>query len=458
MTAVRTAARRTFRALRVRNYRLYFGGQVISVSGTWMQTVALGLLVLSPVLHGNGVDVGVVTALQFVPMLLFGGLGGLTADRLDKRTLLFFTQGSAGALALALGALTLADAVTMWEVYLLSTLLGVVNLFDNPARQSFVSEMVGRELLPNAISLNSVLMNSARVIGPAIGGILIYTVGFSACFLVNAASYVAVIVALALMRPADLYRSPLVERAKGQVREAVRYVWATPELRDPLLAMAVVGVFAFNFTTTLPLLAKYTFHGGAGTYSAFTSSMGAGAVIGGLAVAHRSRPSVALLSAIGMIFGLMIVVVSVSPTQPVAMVALLLMGIGSISFIATANATLQLRAEPSMRGRVMSLYAIAFLGSTPIGAPLVGWISDASSPRLALVTGGVATLAACGPLAFRYLGHRGRLRRVLGDGRTATADQAAATDRATATDQAAPEVGTPAAPGTGTVRPAAGGD
>jgi MFS family permease len=401
------AARRIFRALHVRNYRLYFAGQVISVSGTWMQTVALGLIVLSPVLHGNGFDVGLATALQFVPLLLFGGWGGLAADRLDKRKLLFATQGSAGALALALGALTLAHAVTLWEVYLLSTLLGVVNLFDNPARQSFVSEMVGRELLPNAISLNSVLMNSARVIGPAIGGILIFAVGFAACFLVNAASYVAVIAALALMRPAELHRSPVVQRAKGQVREALRYVWTTPELRDPLLAMAVIGIFAFNFTTTLPLLAKYTFHGGAGTYSAFTSAMGLGAVVGGLAVAHRSKPSAPLLSLIGVAFGVMILAVSVSPTQMVAIIALVLMGIFSIAFIATANATLQLRAEPSMRGRVMSLYAIAFLGSTPIGAPLVGWISDASSPRLALITGGVATVAACIPLALHHFGrHR----------------------------------------------------
>ena len=184
----------------------------------------------------------------------------------------------------------------MWEVYLISTLFGVVNLFDNPARQTFVSEMVGRDLMPNAISLNSVVMNSARVIGPAIGGILIFTVGLAACFLFNAASYVAVLVALFMMRPAELHQRPVVVRAKGQVREGLRYVWSTRELRDPLLAMAVVGIFAFNFTTTLPLLATRTFHGGAGTYSALMAAMGAGAVVGGLMVAHRSRPSIAMLS------------------------------------------------------------------------------------------------------------------------------------------------------------------
>jgi len=402
VSSFRGALRRTFKAVKVRNFRLYFTGQAISVSGTWMQTIALGLLVLSHRVHGTGVDVGVVTALQFLPMLLLGSWGGLIADRFDKRTLLFMTQSAAGALALALGLLTMLGSVTLGDLYVLSTLLGVVNLFDNPARQTFVSEMVGRDLMPNAISLNSVLMNSARVIGPAIGGVLIYTAGFATCFLVNAGSYVAVIVALLLMHPDELFRIPPVARAKGQVREGLRYVWATPSLRDPLLAMAVVGIFAFNFTTTLPLLAKFTFHGGAGTYSILTVAMGAGAVVGGLVVAHRSRPSAALLSVIGLAFGVMIIAVAAAPTEVVAVAALILMGFFSIAFIATANSTLQLRAEPSMRGRVMALYAIAFLGSTPIGAPLVGWISDVSSPRIALLVGGVATLAASGPLALRY--------------------------------------------------------
>ncbi len=412
MTAVRRAMHQTFRALQVRNFRLYFTGQVISVSGTWMQSIALALLVLSDRIHGTGFDVGVVTALQFVPMLLVGSFGGLIADRVDKRKLLVVTQSSAAALALILGLLTALGTVHLWQMYVFATLLGVVNLFDNPGRQSFVSEMVGNDLMPNAISLNSVLMNSARIIGPAIGGILILTVGFSACFLVNAGSYVAVIVALLLMRPAELHRRPGVRRAKGQVREGLRYVWTTPALRDPLLAMAVVGIFAFNFTTTLPLLAKYTFHGGAGTYSALTAAMGCGAVIGGLLVAHRSRPSTALLSRIGIFFGFMIVAVAAAPSEVVALAALVLMGVGSISFIATANATLQLRADPAMRGRVMALYAIAFLGSTPIGAPLVGWISDTTSPRVALLVGGVATLAASVPLALRY----GGLRREKGAG------------------------------------------
>ena len=374
-----------------------------------MHAVALGLLVLSDQLHGNGFNVGLVTALQFLPMLLLGSWGGLIVDRVDKRRLLYVTQSASGVLALALGILVAMGTVTMWEVYLISTLFGFVNLFDNPARQTFVSEMVGRDLMPNAISLNSVVMNSARVIGPAIGGILIFAVGLAACFLVNAASYVAVLVALFMMRPAELHQRPVVARAKGQVREGLRYVWSTPGLRDPLLAMAVVGIFAFNFTTTLPLLATRTFHGGAGTYSTLMAAMGIGAVFGGLAVAHRSRPSTPMLSLIGLAFGIMLLVVAVAPTEAVAIAALVFMGVCSISFIATANATIQLQADPAMRGRVMALYAIAFLGSTPIGAPLVGWIADVTSPRVSIAVGGVATLAACIPLAVRYC-RRGAVR------------------------------------------------
>ena len=291
--------------------------------------------------------------------------------------------------------------------------LGVVNLFDNPARQTFVSEMVGLDLLPNAVSLNSVLMNSARVIGPAIGGVLIITVGVGTCFFLNAASYAAVIVALAMMRAAELYRRPGVRRAKGQVRDGLRYVWATPDLRVPLLSMAIVGVFAFNFTVTLPLLAKFTFHGGAGLYSLFLAAMGAGAVIGGLATAFRSRPSTRLLAGIGVVFGCAILGVAFSPTRDAALVLLVPMGAASIAFVATNNATLQLRADPTMRGRVMSLNAIAFLGSTPIGAPLLGYLSDSTNPRVALAVGGVATLLAAIPLFA--LGTRQRLERTSRD-------------------------------------------
>jgi MFS family permease len=404
---LREAGRRTFRAITVRNYRLYFTGQVISVSGTWMQSVAQAYLILFP-LHGTGLDVAVATSLQFLPLLLLGPFGGLIADRLDKRKVLYCTQGTAGALALILGTLSVTHSVTIWEVYALAAGLGFVNLFDNPARQTFVSEMVGVELLPNAVSLNSVLMNSARVIGPAIGGVLILTVGVSTCFFLNAASFAAVIVALAMMRGAELYRHPGVVRARGQVREGFRYVWSTPDLKIPLISMAIVGVFAFNFTVTLPLLAKFTYNGGAGLYSWFLAAMGGGAVLGGLATAFRSRPSTRLLACIGVVFGGAILAVALSPSEAWAIALLVPMGAASIAFVATNNATLQLRADHAMRGRVMSLNAIAFLGSTPIGAPLLGYISDTTSPRVALALGGVATLVATIPLFV--LGARQRQR------------------------------------------------
>ncbi len=402
--SVRAAGRRTFRAIAVRNYRLYFTGQVISVSGTWMQTVAQAYLILF-ILHGTGLDVAIATSLQFLPLLLFGPFGGLLADRLDKRKVLYATQGTAGVLALVFGILVATHSATLMDVYLLAAGLGCVNLFDNPARQTFVSEMVGLDLLPNAVSLNSVLMNSARVIGPAIGGVLILTVGVGTCFFLNAVSYAAVIVALAMMRASELYRQPGVRRAKGQVREGLRYAWRTRDLRIPLASMAVVGVFAFNFTVTLPLLAKFTFHGGAGLYSWFMVAMGAGAVLGGLATAFRSRPTTRMLAVIGVVFGCAILAVALAPTKVLALALLVPMGAASIAFVATNNATLQLRADPAMRGRVMALNAIAFLGSTPIGAPLLGYVSDASNPRVALALGGVATLLASIPL-FALARHR----------------------------------------------------
>lgn len=400
MTALRAATAQTFRSLHVRNYRLYFFAQLISVSGTWMQSIAQAWLVLH--LTGSGVDLGIVTGLQFLPMLLFGPFGGLVADRVDKRRLLYFTQASGGVLALTLGILDATHVVALWQVYLLATLLGVVNLFDNPARQTFVMEMVGRDDLPNAVSLNTVVMNASRVVGPAIGGVVIIVVGLEACFFVNAASYIAVVIGLSLMRASELHQTEPVARAKGQIRDGFRYVWRRPPLRNTLLAMAVIGVFAYNFQVTLALLAKTTFHGGAGTYSLLTSSMGVGAVVGGLLAAHRARPTPKLLYGLALLFGSLLAGVAFAPTLAVASVLIVLMGAASIGFIATANASLQLQSDPSMRGRVMALYAMAFLGSTPIGAPLVGAIAQWTNPRISLAVGAGATVLAAGMLGWRH--------------------------------------------------------
>jgi MFS family permease len=414
MTRFRRIADTTFQALHTRNYRLYFTGQIISVSGTWMQSVALAWLVvhyLAPASQ-RGIDLGITLALQFLPMLLFGAWGGLVADRVDKRRLLVTTQASAGCLALVLGLLVLvghgpAGSAHLWEVYLLSLLLGVVNMFDNPARQTFVIEMVGKADLSNAVSLNSIVMNGARVIGPAIGGVLIATVGLGVCFLANSASYVAVIVALMLMRRSELHPAQRVARAKGQLREGIRYVWRTPNLRDPLMLVFVVGLLAYNFTVILPLLAQDTFHGGAGTFALLTSLMAGGAVVGGLIVANRGKPNIHRLTGVGIAFSVLIAAVALAPSLTVACVLLVFMGGLSIAFIATANSTIQLQVEPTMRGRVMALYAMGFLGTTPIGAPLVGWISQTSSPRVALGVGAVATLVASTVTLVRHRnGHR----------------------------------------------------
>ncbi len=393
MTRVRRLGRNTFTSLHIRNYRLYFIGQTISVSGTWMQQLAQALLVLK-ITHKSGTALGLITAVQFLPMLFFGAWGGVLADRFDKRKLLYGTQIAAGLLALALAIIVSTGHAALWNVYLMSALLGFVNVVDNPARQTFVLEMVGREDLPNAVSLNSVVMNSSRVVGPAIAGLLITAFGFAPCFYINAASYVAVIVALSMMNPALLHRMPTVQRAKGQLREGLRYAWSEPLVRVPLLMMAVIGTLAFNFQVVIPLIAVKTFGGGAGATALLLSMMGAGAVVGGLSVASLRGVSHRRLLLLSMTMGVTIMVAAIAPTLATEAIAMFAMGGAAFAFIAVANTTIQLTSAPVMRGRVMALYAIAFLGSTPIGGPIVGWVSQQYGARLGFAIGGVATIIA----------------------------------------------------------------
>lgn len=387
---MRAVARRTFQALSLRNYRLYFLGQIISVSGTWMQGVAQSWLVLQ--LTGSGAALGAVLGTQFLPTLVLGPVGGMIADRLPKRRLLVLTNTFSGLLALTLGLLTLTGLVQLWMVFVLAFLLGLSNAVDNPARQTFVQEMVGPELLPNAVSLNSVVMNSSRMIGPATAGVLIATVGLAACFLVNAASYVGVLVALRLMRTDELHAGPTVTRAKGQLREGFTYVWRTPALRTPLLMMATIGTLTYEFAVTLPLLARFSFGGDAGTYASMSVVMAAGSVVGGLVIASRGAPTPRRLTGAAFAFGVVVLALSAVPALPVAFLVLPLIGAASITFISTSNATLQLTAPPEMKGRVMALFAMAFLGSTPIGGPIVGWIAEATDPRVALALGGAVAI------------------------------------------------------------------
>jgi MFS family permease len=391
VSAARQFSSKTFAALSVRNFRLFFIGQLISVSGTWMQSVAQGWLVLQ--LTGSSIDLGFAIALQYVPILLFGTYGGLVADRHEKRRILYFTQSGAGLLALSLGLLMTTHHVNVDTVFVLASLLGVVNLFDVPARQAFVQEMVGRDLIANAVSLNSVLMNSGRVIGPSVAAGLIAVVGTAACFYANAVSYVAVILALALMRRSELLPMQIVQRLPGQLRLGLKYVFETPQLRNVIVAVAVVGTFAFNFTVTLPLLARVTFHQrSAAQYGILMGCMGIGAVLGGLLVAHRSRPTPKLLALLAVAFGASMTMVAFAPTLLWAQIALVPTGACSIAFVSSANSMLQLNSGQQMRGRVMSLYSTAFLGTTPFGAPLVGILIAATNPRIGVFLGALLTL------------------------------------------------------------------
>jgi len=387
-------------SLRQRNYRLFFFGQLVSVAGTWMQTVAQSFVVLD--LTHSGTQLGLTTAARFLPMFIFGPIGGVFADRMDKRRVLYVTQTLAGLLAAVFAVLLGTGSLKLWTVYLLALALGFVNVFDNPARQSFISEMVPPGDLPNAVTLNSVAMNMARVFGAALGGVIAAAIGLALCFACNALSFAAVLISLLAMRKSELFQAKRVAREKGQVRQGLRYVRSTPELLIPLLMIAVVGTLAWEFQVTLPLMASKVFHGGAAAYGVMASVMGAGAVAGGLISAARPRPRgrALCLAAIG--WGIAILAAAVAPTLALELAAMVFVGYGSITFNSLAKTTLQLAAKPEMRGRVMALWALAWLGSTPIGGPIVGWIGQSAGPRWALVVGGLPTVV-CGILALPAL-------------------------------------------------------
>jgi MFS family permease len=382
----------TFSSLSIRNYKLYFVGQGISMCGTWIQTIAQTWLIFK--LTGSGTYIGLLTAVQFTPILLLGPFGGLLTDRFPKRRILYVTQTVAMTLSLLLAILVLTNTVQVWMVFVLAVCLGLVQVVDNPTRQTFILEMVGRDQLTNAVTLNSIQVNMARIVGPAIAGGLIAGIGIGYCFLVNAVSYVAVLACLVLMRAAELQAAPAIKRAKGQLREGFRYVRRTPGVRTILIMMAVIGTLTYEFPVVLPILASKSFHADAGGYSFLMAAMGIGAVVGGIITANRKNatPRAIALAAFG--FGVAMLLTAASPHLLIAGLCMVLVGIGSISFSSVANSTLQLQTAPEMRGRVMSLWTMAFLGSTPIGGPLIGYISEHSSPRVGLVVGGSAAIAA----------------------------------------------------------------
>ncbi len=394
MTRLRLAAHDTFRSFGIRNFRLFFGGQLISQVGNWLTLVAQTLLVLR--LTNSGYALGALAAAQFGPVLVLGAFAGLLADRSDKRRLLINVQILAMVQSFVLGALAFMDRPPLVAIYLLATVSGVATAFDNPARRSFVVEMVPEKHINNAVSLNSALMTGSRVLGPALAGLLVSTVGFGWCFLLDGLSYVAVLVAFWRMNPAELRQAPVTPKGKGQIREGLRYARSIPELWVPLVMTAVIGTLAFNFQTVLPLFTTRDLHGTDVTFTWLLSVVSVGSLIGALASARRTSIDVRTVSRNAVVFGVGLALLTFAPGQPSAFAIGFVVGLGSILFMTAATAITQLAADPSMRGRVLALQAIVFLGSTPIGGPIVGAVAESFGARYGIAIGAIATLGAAG--------------------------------------------------------------
>lgn len=381
-----------FRSLRVRNYRLYFLGQVVSNTGTWMQRIAQDWLVLS--LTGSSMAVGVTMALQFLPMLLFGLYGGVLVDRLPKRPTLLVTQVAMAVTGLALAVLTLTGHVQVWHVYLVAFAVGMVTVVDNPARQSFVSEMVGPDQLQNAVSLNSANFQSARLVGPAVAGLLITGVGTGWAFLLNGLSFVAPITGLLLMRSRELRPARRAPRGKGQLREGLHYVASRPDLLWPIVLVGFIGTFGFNFPVWLSVFADDVFHAGAGSYSFFNTLMAVGSLSGALLAARRGTSRLRVLIVGAVAFGVLEVVAALAPSYWLFALLMVPIGMFGMTINVTTNTMIQMGTDPAVRGRVMALYMMVFLGGTPVGAPIAGWVTDAYGPRAGFAAGGLIALAA----------------------------------------------------------------
>ncbi|MFF8993264.1 MFS transporter [Streptomyces sp. NPDC014983] len=399
-TAPTTPARTSsmFSSLKVRNYRLFFIGQVVSNTGTWMQRIAQDWLVLS--LTGSSAAVGITTALQFLPMLLFGLYGGVLVDRLPKRPTLLVTQSAMALSGLALAALTLSGHVHVWHVYLAAFFVGLATVVDNPARQSFVSEMVGPDQLHNAVSLNSANFQSARLVGPAVAGLMITGVGTGWAFLANGLSFAAPITGLLLMRARELYPVKRTPRGKGQLREGLHYVAGRPELIWPVVLVGFIGTFGFNFPVWLSAFAGNVFHVGAGGYSLLNTLMALGSLGGALLAARRGSARMRLLIFAALTFGALETVASLAPSYWLFALLMVPIGIFGLTVNVTANTTVQMATDPAMRGRVMSLFMMVFMGGTPLGAPIIGWITDTYGARVGFALGGVVSALAAGGIGM----------------------------------------------------------
>jgi MFS family permease len=425
----------TFRSLRGYNYRVWASGALVSNIGTWMQRIGQDWLVLTQLTHRNATAVGIVMALQFGPQLVLLPLTGFAADHLDRRKLLFATQTTLGLLALSLGVLTVTGLVQLWQVYVFALLLGCVTAFDAPVRQTFISDLVGETDLSNAVALNSTSFNAARMIGPAIAGLLIAAVGCGWVFVINAASFAAVLYSLTLLRIEELHPQHKAKRTRAGLVEGFRYVWKRPDMKAMLLMLFLIGTFGLNFAIYISTMAVSVFHAGAGRYGFLTTTMAIGTVIGALLAAHRAKPHFALLPVSAGMFGLLLGVAAMLPDYWLFGVALIGVGLSAQTFTTSTNSYMQLSAEPAMRGRIIAIFLAIVMGGTPLGAPLVGWVADSFGPRWALGVGAIAGLCAGGVGMGYLMKHHqlrlsietGRLRFSLNDSplamRTAQADQ-----------------------------------
>ncbi|MBX6371185.1 MAG: MFS transporter [Acidothermus sp.] len=397
-----------FRALAVRNYRLYAAGQLVSNTGTWMARVTQDWLVYHLLTHDNSFALGAVTALQFLPTLFFGMHGGLIADRYPKRTVLVGTQSAMAALTLASGVLIATHTISLWSISIIVFVFGVASALDLPVRQAFVVEMVGRDLVQNAVSLNSATFNGARLLGPAVAGILIEAFGAAPAFFVNAASYLVVIGALLAMRAEELRVAPRVARRAGQLREGFRYVAAHPEVLLPIALIGLVGTFGLNFQITNALMARGAFHRGAGAYGLLSTTQAVGAILGALLSARRRRrPRLRLLFLLAGSFSVLEAASGFLPSYPAFAAMLVPIGAAAIAFATSCNSSVQLGAKPAMQGRAMALYVTVFTGGAPVGALLVGWLGGAVGPRMTLVIQGVLCLVSAAAIGFGYAHRRG---------------------------------------------------
>lgn len=401
------AKKGTFRSLYGFNFRMWAGGAIVSNVGTWMQRVAQDWIVLVQLTHHNAAAVGVVMALQFGPQVVLLPMTGFAADHMDRRKLLLLTQGAMGVLALGLGLLTVTHRVQLWHVYGFALLLGCVSAFDAPARQTFVSDLVVEDQLSNAVALNSTSFNIARMIGPAVAGLLIATVGCGWVFLMNAASFAAVLLSLSLLRTEELHLADRSSRSPGMVAEGFRYIWRRPDLKAILVMIFLVGTFGLNFPIFIATMAVTAFHTGAGHYGMLTAMMAAGSIVGALQAARRERPRVTLLHGAAAVFGCGCVLAASMPNYWLFGLALVLVGAAAQTFTTTVISTVQLATEPGMRGRVIAILLAIAMGGTPVGAPIVGWLADRFGPRLALGVGGVSGLAAAMVGLMYLVRHRG---------------------------------------------------